>query len=254
MMPRFRISRFPWLSLLGLLGLLAIWQISWQMGWMNRNLAPAPTQLPKVFWQEIQSGTMPHLLGRSLRHYTLGLLIGSLGGISIGMMVAIFPVFRGLLEWCVRLLRPIPPIAWIPFAIIWFGANVKAAAFMIAIGVFWLNYFATINAIMAVPGEYIELARAFGHHSLTSRIRRFMLPAAAPGILGGIRAGMGQGWMLVVAAELFGVEGIGQRMMEASGLLATDVVVVYMITIALVYSLTDWVFIRIENRVLQWQR
>lgn len=245
--------RYPaLLSFIGLASLLGLWEVAWHLGWLNQNLAPAPSQLPAIFHDEL-TGKMPYLLGRSLRHYSLGLLIGSLTGIGLGIVVALFPVCRALLEWCVRLLRPIPPIAWIPFAIIWFGANIKAATFMIAIGVFWLNYFATSNAIMAVPADYLELARAYGHTGLATRIRRFLLPAAAPGIMGGIRAGMGQGWMLVVAAELFGVEGIGQRMMEASGLLATDRVVVYMMTIAAIYSLTDWIFMRIQKRVLAWQ-
>ena len=247
-------KKFPWLSALGLALLLGLWEGAWRFGWLNPALVPAPSQLLKVFYQEIYSGTLPHYLGKSLQHYSLGIFLGSLLGIMLGMVTALSPIFRALQEWCVRLLRPIPPIAWIPFAIIWFGTNMKAAAFMIAIGVFWLNYFATINAVMAVPKDYIELCRAYGHHRLWPRIIKVILPAAAPGIFGGVRSGLGQGWMLVVAAELFGVQGIGQRMMEASGLLATDVVVVYMITIAVIYSATDWVYMRIENRVLGWQR
>jgi len=78
------------------------------------------------------------------------------------------------------------------------------------------------------------------------------MPAALPGILVGVRTGIGQGWMTVVAAELFGIQGIGQRMMEASGLLAIDVVAVYMVTIALLYGLTDIIFVTFERMVLKW--
>ena len=81
-----------------------------------------------------------------------------------------------------------------------------------------------------------------------------ILPGAAPGILSGLRAGLGQGWMTVVAAELFGIQGIGQRMIEASGLLATDIVILYMFSIALLYGVSDYIFVRIQERVLAWQR
>jgi NitT/TauT family transport system permease protein len=68
-----------------------------------------------------------------------------------------------------------------------------------------------------------------------------------------MRAGLGQGWMTVVAAELFGIPGIGQRMMEASSLLATDIVVVYMLTIAALYATFDFLFMAVQRRLLRWQ-
>ena len=95
---------------------------------------------------------------------------------------------------------------------------------------------------------------AFGQGDLWPRLFKLVLPGAAPGILAGMRAGLGQGWMTVVAAELFGIPGIGLRMMEASGLLATHVVVLYMVTIAALYGLTDFLFVRLQNRLLEWQR
>ena len=87
---------------------------------------------------------------------------------------------------------------------------------------------------------------------MLARLGKIVLPAAAPGIFGGLRAGFGQGWMVVVASELFGIPGIGQRMMDASGLLATQIVVVYMLTIALLYGLSDWLFQLTSRRFLAW--
>ncbi|MBP0651576.1 ABC transporter permease subunit, partial [Mycobacterium tuberculosis] len=83
----------------------------------------------------------------------------------------------------------------------------------------------------------VELARAFGFRSGWARLVKVILPAATPGLLTGIRTALGQAWMAVVAAEIFGVAGLGQRMMQASSLLATDVVVIYMLTLALLYGL-----------------
>ena len=109
-------------------------------------------------------------------------------------------------------------------------------------------------AVQAVDKDLIEVARAFGHRSLPALLRRVILPGAAPGILSGLRAGLGQGWMTVVAAELFGIPGIGQRMIEASGLLATDVVILYMLSIALLYGISDYLFVLVQTRLLSWQR
>ena len=83
---------------------------------------------------------------------------------------------------------------------------------------------------------------------------RLILPGAAPGILGSFRAGLGMGWMTVVAAELFGIVGIGSRMNEAAGLLATEVVIVYMLTIAFLYAVSDILFVKVRDRLLQWQQ
>ena len=111
-----------------------------------------------------------------------------------------------------------------------------------------------MTAVQAVDKDLIEVARAFGHRSMTALLRKVILPGAAPGILSGLRAGLGQGWMTVVAAELFGIAGIGQRMIEASGLRASEVVVLYMFSIALLYGVSDYIFVRIQDRLLEWQR
>lgn len=190
----------------------------------------------------------------SLRHYTIGFVIGSVLGVTLGVSVALFARVEASQAWLARILRPIPPLAWIPFAIIWFGITETAAAFIISIGIFWINYFTAMAAVQAVDKDLIEVARAFGHRSLPALLRKVILPGAAPGILSGLRAGLGQGWMTVVAAELFGIEGIGQRMMEASGLLATDVVVLYMFSIAFLYGISDYIFVRIQQKILAWQR
>lgn len=153
----------------------------------------------------------------------------------------------------VRLLRPIPSLAWVPFAILWFGLNTAGATFVIAISVFWINFYASYGAVQAIDRDLLEVAAAFGHGGIVGRLTKVILPAAAPGMLAGVRTGVGQAWMSVVAAELFGVPGIGARMMQASSLLATDLVVIYMLTMALLYAITDTVFVLVRNRLLAWQ-
>lgn len=241
-------------SAAGLLVFLLIWEGVSRSGLIATTLLPAPSSLPAALISEIELGFWQAMVVDSLNHYLIGLVIGSAGGIAVGVAVAMFPRFETAQAWVARVLRPIPPLAWIPFAIIWFGLSEAAAAFIIAIGIFWVNYFATQTAVQAVDKDLIELARSFGHRSLPALLRKVVLPGAAPGILGGLRTGLGMGWMTVVAAELFGISGIGQRMMEAAGLLSTEIVIVYMLTIALLYGLSDTAFVAVQKRLLQWQR
>ena len=119
------------------------------------------------------------------------------------------------LAWVIRVLRPIPGLAWVPFAILWFGIDATAAIFIIGIGVFWISYFAAHGAVRAVDRDLIEVAEAFGFRRADQKLIKVILPAAAPGILAGLRTALGQAWMAVVAAEIFGVPGLGQRMMQA---------------------------------------
>ncbi|MFW5678643.1 MAG: ABC transporter permease [Pseudomonadota bacterium] len=238
----------------GLAGFLALWQLVAASGLVASSLLPPPSAVPATLVAEIELGFWHEMVLASLRHYLVGLVAGSVLGVVVGIAVALFPNFDAAQAWVARMLRPIPPLAWIPFAIIWFGVSETAAAFIIAIGIFWINYFTAHAAVRAVDPDLIELAHAFGHRSLRARLLKVILPGAMPGLLSGLRAGLGQGWMTVVAAELFGITGIGQRMMEAAGLLATDVVLVYMLTIALLYGLSDMAFVAAQKRVLRWQR
>lgn len=240
------------LSIGGVAGFLLLWEAVARSGLMPPALVPPPSAIPAAFLSELASGMWPRVVAQSLNHYVLGVVIGSVLGVAAGVAVGQSSTIEAAQSGLARLLRPIPPLAWIPFALIWFGVSEAAAAFIIAISVFWLNYFATLAAVKQVDPGFIELARAFGHQSLAARLAKIVLPAAAPGILGGLRAGFGQGWMVVVASELFGIPGIGQRMMDASGLLATQIVVLYMLTIALLYGLSDWLFQHATQRALAW--
>jgi NitT/TauT family transport system permease protein len=252
--PPARTRRPLLLAAAGLAGFVLLWQASSWLGLVSSLTLPPPFGLPATFWREIVSGAWVRTVLESLGHYLLGLGIGTALGIALGIATALFPTLDDLLSWVVRLLRPVPGIAWVPFAIVWFGISQTAATFIIAIGVFWINYFAAYGAAKAIDKDLLEVADAFGHRGTAAKLFKIVLPGSAAGILAGIRTGIGQAWMSVVAAELFGIPGLGQRMMQASSLLATEIVVVYMITIAALYGLTDTLFVLLRDRLLRWQR
>lgn len=241
------------LSAVGLVIFFSAWEASVQSGLLPSGMVPAPSSLWQAWRDEVHGGFWQQSILDSLSHYCLGLLVGSVLGALLGLLCGMVAVVDGLLEGVVRLLRPVPGLAWVPFAILWFGLNTAGATFVIAISVFWINFYAAYAAVRGVDPEFYELAAAFGHGGFWGRLFKVVLPASAPGLMAGLRTGLGQGWMSVVAAELFGVPGIGARMMQASSLLATDVVVVYMLTMALLYALTDFLFGFVRTYVLRWQ-
>ncbi|MDB5571515.1 MAG: NitT/TauT family transport system permease protein [Hyphomicrobiales bacterium] len=241
------------LPAIGLVAFLLAWEAAPLLGLAQRSLVPLPSELPAAFLREVKSGIWQTSVWLSLSHYTMGLFVGAGAGVGLGIVTGMSGVAEGLLAWVNRVLRPIPGLAWVPFAIIWFGVNQSGAVFIISVGVFWIVYFATHGAIRSVDRDLIEVAKAFGFASAPERLIKVLLPAATPGILVGLRTALGQAWMAVVAAELFGVTGLGSRMMQASSLLATDIVVVYMLTMAALYGLMDALFMFAQGRLLQWK-
>ncbi len=241
------------LSALGLIAFLLIWESVPRLGLVNNGLLPPPSAIPAAFMREVRTGLWIEYVGLSLSHYVLGFIWGAGLGTMLGVLSGMYRGLDDTLAWVVRLLRPIPNLAWAPFAIIWFGVEQANAIFIISIGVFWIAFFAGAGAIRAVDRDLVEVAAAFGFNSGPERLVKVLLPGATPGILVGLRTALGQAWMAVVAAELSGVTGLGSRMMQASSLLATDIVVVYMLTMAMLYGIMDVGFIFLQNRLLQWK-
>lgn len=243
-------------ALMGLVGLvlfIGLWKSAQHFEWIRPGTVPDPFSLPAAFLAEVRTDRLLPAIGSSMIHYVWGLGLGSLAGALVGFLAATSRVFDELQGWIARILRPIPPLAWVIFAIAWFQVSHAGAAFVISIGVFWVNYFATSSAIRNLDPRLDELARAFGHGTFLRRHWTVTLPGAAPGIFSGLRTGVGQAWMTLIAAELLGVPGMGQEMNAAAGVGAYDAVVVYMLAISLIYSLSDLVFGLVEGRVLKWR-
>jgi sulfonate transport system permease protein len=253
----------PWLSAgrvrerllqaLSIIGFIGVWWLVAHFGGLPSYIMPSPEKAGATFLHEFLSGRLADNLLKSARHYTLGLTWGISLGIVLGVATARFRTLELLLGPVIAMLRPIPPLAWLPFAIIWFHITTTAAAFLIGIISLWLSLYASHAGVRGVERGLLEVAQTLGVTSNLQLLRRVVIPAALPSILTGIRQSLGQGWMAVVAAELLGVRGLGFRMTEAAGLLAMDVVVAYMALMGLVYFAIDSAFLMVEARLLRWR-
>lgn len=241
------------LGAVGLVGFVALWWAANAYGWVRPGALPDPLAVPQAAIEEWRSGRLEPALESSLVHYIWGLAMGSALGVAFGAAAALSRWFDALQGGLARVLRPIPPLAWVVFAIAWFQVSHAGAAFVIAIGVFWVNYFATYAAIRGVDPRFDELAAAFEQNRPWRRLTSVTLPGAAPGVLAGLRTGVGQAWMALIAAELLGVPGVGQEMNSAAGVGAYEAVVVYMLSISIVYAASDQLFSWAERRALRWR-
>ena len=189
----------------------------------------------------------------SLYHYIPGLVVGGAAGIAAGIAMGWSSLLNEAFTPIQRVLRPIPPLAGIAFAIVWLGVNHGGAAFIVGIGAFWVNFYNAYAGVESVSRSSKEVAASLGVDDDLTMIRKVVIPSATPEIMTGIRTSIGQGWMIVVAAELFGAPGIGFQIINAAQNLSLDVSVAYMFVISLVFLVSDGVFRRVERRVLVWR-
>ena len=165
---------------------------------------------------------------------SLGFVIGAGLALPLGLLMGAGPArLRAASTRCVQVLRPIPPIAYIPLAILWFGLGNPPAVFLIAIGAFFPVLMNTIAGVRHVDAIYLRAARNLGAGRVTI-FRRVILPAAMPYILTGVRIGIGTAFIVVIVAEMIAVnDGLGYRILEAREYFWSDKIIAGMITIGL---------------------
>ncbi|WP_416839785.1 ABC transporter permease [Haloferax sp. DFSO52] len=254
------------LAIAGFAGFLTLWYVA--ALFQPMYLLPSPVEVFAAFLTEL---TAPATLGipftgielpatrllaklvQSLYHYVPGLLIGTtlgiIAGIALGWNDRVDSVFTPI----TRILRPIPPLAWIGFAVIWLGVNHRGATFIVAIGSFWINFYSAYGGVEGVSTDIKEVAATLGVDDDLTMIRKVVVPAASPSILTGIRTSIGQCWMIVVAAELIVGVGVGYEILNTARNLAMDVSVAYMLVISIVFLVSDGLFRRVERQVLEWR-
>ncbi|AUV82593.1 nitrate ABC transporter permease [Salinigranum rubrum] len=192
-------------------------------------------------------------LAQTLFHYVPGLLLGATAGIGLGLATGWNETLDDWIQPLVRVLRPIPPLAWIVFAIVWFGIHHTGAAFIVFVGAFWINFYGAYGGVEGVSGELTDAASTLGVERDLSMLRLVALPSAAPQVLTGFRTSIGRCWMIVVGAELFGAPGVGYEIVNASNNLAMATSVAYMFLISLAFLCMDVGFRLVERRVLAWR-
>lgn len=235
----------------GTAGFLVIWWLAAQL--YPVYLLPSPIEVGLAFVGIVNSGQLFVKLFQSFQHFIPGLVIGTIFGVGLGVSLGWSGILDDALTPVIRLLRPVPPLAWIAVAIVWFGIGHVGAAFIVSIGALWINFYNSYSGVKGVSEELMDVASSLGVHNDWTMIRKVVIPSATPEIITGVRTGVGRCWMLVVAAELFGAPGIGYEIINASQNLAMDVALAYMLVISIVYLIIDVGVLRTQRRLLVWR-
>jgi ABC-type nitrate/sulfonate/bicarbonate transport system permease component len=243
------------------LALLALWQVLSSLGIIPDYKLPSPLQ---VLWGlgDLTTIGMPpgHRLANhiffSLVRVAAGCVLAAALAVPLGLLLGWSPRLRRIISPLFELLRPVPPLAWIPIAILWFGIGLQAAAFIIFLGAFFPILLNTMAGVVSIHPVLIEAAR-----TLQARERdlftKVLLPGAVPSIFVGLRIGVGIGWMTLVAAEFTGVKegyGLGYMIMTARDIQRPDEIVAGMLVIGVMGLLIDSGLRKTERRIVRWKQ
>jgi ABC-type nitrate/sulfonate/bicarbonate transport system permease component len=238
-------TRERWLGIATIVAFIAIWEIVYRLGLMPRWAFPSPWKVVLAFQELIANGKLFTNTAASVGRQITGVFLAALVGIPAGLALGASPTARAAFLPLCRLLYPIPGIAWIPLAILWFGVGFTSTVFVIFFSGIWSIMFNTMTGVQTLSGQYTDVAKVY----LASRslyTRRILIPGSLPYIITGMRLTYGVGWRVIVGAEMISsITGLGFLIDDARWQLRPDIMICGMITIAMI----GWVS---ENLFFDW--
>lgn len=249
-----RRSRWPglfqwWLVILFIL----LWQTASWIGLWSEHLLPSPMESVRAGVNLILTGALLSDVLVSVLRVLVGFGLAAVTAVGLGGLIGLFPTLVGAVRRMVDLFRPIPPIAWIPLTILWFGIGNSSAVFIVFLGAFFPIFVNTLDGVLNVRTSYVNTALCLGANRFLV-LTDILLPAALPQILTGLRLGLGFAWTCVIAAELVGAQsGLGYMIQLNRLLLQMENVVAGMIAIGMIGLMMNKIFYLLEAYFLRWQ-
>ena len=232
--------------------LLTVWVILEKKGSLNTVIMPAPSRILSTFVAMVKNGMLLNNLLVSLGRVLKGYFIAALLGIVLGILIGLFKHLNRLTDLLIQIIKPIPPIAWIPLVILWFGIGEEGKIFLIFLGGFFTILINVVDGIRQTDKKLIEVSKAMETPFL-KHVFLLVIPHSAPNIFTGLRVGLSSCWMCVVAAELVSsTTGLGYMIMNARQFGQTDVVIVGMLTIGVLGKVMDSLLKLVEKLVIRW--
>jgi len=233
--------------------IVAVWQYLSAIGFLKPMLLPSPLKIGDTLLALTLSGELFRHLGISFLRVLEGFAIAALVGLPLGIAIGLSRVVDQSTDLLLQLTKPIPPIAWIPLSILWFGIGESGKVFIIFLGGVFPILINTVDGIRQTDQRYVELARVL-EVTRGRFILKVVLPGALPAIMTGIWVGLMVSWICVVAAELIAAtSGLGYLIMDGRQLMQTDQVLVGMLTIGAMGKLLDVVLRAAESRLVTWK-
>ncbi|ENZ7707173.1 taurine ABC transporter permease TauC [Klebsiella aerogenes] len=254
---RWPLSRQLTLSVATLAVLLAIWWAVTALQLISPLFLPSPWQvLQKLLTiagpQGFMDATLWQHLAASLTRIAIALVLAAIVGVPVGIAMGLSPTVRGILDPLIELYRPVPPLAWLPLVIIWFGIGETPKILLIYLVIFAPVVMSTLAGVKSAQQVRVRAAQSLGA-SRAQVLWLVILPGALPEILTGLRIGLGVGWSTLVAAELIAAtRGLGFMVQSAGEFLATDVVLAGIAVIAIIAFVLELGLRALQRRLTPW--
>ncbi|WMT14432.1 taurine ABC transporter permease TauC [Serratia fonticola] len=254
---RFTLPHSLKLSTATLLVLLAVWWAVTALQLVSPLFLPAPQQVLHQLVviaspQGFMDATLWQHLAASLGRILVALLAAVVIGAPVGIAMGLSETVRGLLDPLIEIYRPVPPLAYLPLMVIWFGIGETSKILLIYLAIFAPVTLSTVAGVRSVAQVRIRAAQALGANRW-QLLRFVVLPSALPEILTGIRIGLGVGWSTLVAAELIAAtRGLGFMVQSAGEFLATDVVIAGISVIAIIAFGLELGLRALQRRLTPW--
>jgi ABC-type nitrate/sulfonate/bicarbonate transport system permease component len=217
-------------------------------------LLPSPVKVANAFGRAIASGELAGNIGASLQRILYADLAALALGVPLGLAMGLYQRIEKLLDGLLSLFRPIPPLAWVPLAILWFGIGTISIVFITFLSAFFAILVSTIAGVRSLDKLHVRAALSLGA-SRRRLLTHVVLPTTLPSIFTGLRIAIGVSWMSIVGAELIAASsGLGYMINYYQQVLRTDLVIVGMITIGVIGLVMDLSSRWIERRLLPWRQ
>lgn len=221
------------------LALLAVWQGVSASGVWSVSQLPPPADVFAALQELAGRGRLGHHIAISVQRVLLGFAAGSAVGLALGGLVGLSRVARVLLSPTVQALRAVPSLAWVPLLLLWLGIDETPKIVLVAIGAFFPVYTTVAAALSQVDPHLVEVGRAYGRSGV-ALLTTVLFPAALPAVVSGLRLGLAQSWLFLVAAELIASSmGLGFLLIDSQNTGRTDVMLLAILLLAVIGKVTD---------------
>lgn len=245
------------LTAIGALSFLTVWTLAALSGMTSRDFLPAPwdvvTRMGQLLIQPFAGFVLQEHLLSSLQRFGMGFLLAVLVGVPLGLLMAWFRWLDRIVTPAFEAVRFVAPIAWVPFAALWFGTGIGGPVLIIFMGAFPPALINTYRGAQQVDRKYIEAAQMLGANAWRV-MTQVLLPAAVPSIVAGLRISAGLGWQSLVGAELIvASSGVGYMMVKGQASVSTATVMSGMLAIGAVGLVID-IVLRRAHAVIEKKR
>ena len=244
-------------SVITVIAMFLFWQLITEMGWIKPLFLPRPMAIWNAFLQSLTGELDGHTLWEhfeaSFTRVAVAFVLAVLFAVPFGIAMGVSRIARGIFDPPVEFYRPLPPLAYLPLMIIWFGIGEFSKVMLLYLAIFPPVALAARSGVRSVAQEQIQAALSMGA-SYFQVIRHVILPGALPEILVGLRIGMGVGWTTLVAAEMVAADaGLGKMVFNASNFLRTDVVILGILIIGVVAFSFEMLMRWVEKYAAPWK-